>query len=52
MERGDHIRVAEIGLDGGVGRSNREVNHDAVHVVDYAVDEAVIPDFGLAHFDG
>jgi hypothetical protein len=52
VERVDDVCLAEIRLDGCVGRSNLEVDHDAVYIGDYAVDEAIVPDLGLAHLNG
>ena len=38
MESSDHVCVAQVGLHGFVGRCDLEVDHDAVHIIDYTVD--------------
>lgn len=52
MECGSNICVAQIGLDGFVGGRDLQVNQNAVHEVDGAVDEAGVPDARFAHFYG
>lgn len=52
MERVGDVHVAEIGLDSGVGGGELEVDHDAVDEGHSAINEGIVPDLGLAHFDG
>ena len=52
MECVNHIRLAEIWLDGRIGWRHVQIDHDAVYIVDYAIDETGVPDSSLAHFDG
>ena len=51
VESGDHVCVAEIRLHSLVCARHLEVDHDAVYVVDYAVDQAVVPDLRLSHLN-
>lgn len=51
MECVDDVSLAEIRLDSGA-RRHFQVDHDAVHEGINALDQAGVPDLGLAHFHG